>query len=331
MFRKIAITAAVSGLALSASAQMTSYTKVSDDPHSYKPTAAYIDLFNADTYLDASISYGLKVETVVLKRLMPWVQYRHSYMDMATHHVVSGYPTKEGGLKKQMVLDIGGALFLADHEKKKSLKVVLSSFSGGGYTHTRYMMVPGTRRRMFGVEGGVFYNRKALEFDDASHSMYSYKTPSGQVVPIDGVGTSSGNPQPAGESYKPLSMTNVVSIYGGVRMRKVTSLFINVGGRTKNNAKVSDLYFDLMLAPVVPIADVVDINGAKWGIEAKSGSIRHLGWRMGYSARGVKTAGLQYNFEFGQRPGPMLSKEFLGNGTFISMGLGVSIAYKKLI
>ncbi|PQJ10763.1 hypothetical protein CJD36_012390 [Flavipsychrobacter stenotrophus] len=331
MLNKITITAALCAITVSASAQMTSYTKTSDDPHNYKPTAAYIDLFNADTYLDASISYGVKVETVILKHLMPWVQYRHSYLDIATHHVVSGYPTKEGGLRKQMVLDLGGAFFLADKEKKKPLRVVLSSFSGGGYTHTRYMMVPGTMRRMFGVEGGVFYNRKALEFDDDSHSMYSYKTPTGQEVPIEGVGTSSSNPQPAGESYKPLSMTNVVSIYGGLRLRKVTSLFINVGGRTKNNAKVSDLYADIMLAPVVPIADVVDINGAKWGIEAKSGSIRHLGWRVGYSARGVKTLGFQYNFEFGQRPGPMLSKSFMANGTFISMGFGVSIAYKKLL
>lgn len=331
MFSKIILTTAIAAVAMSASAQMTSYTKISDDPHNYKPTAAYVDLFNADTYLDANIGYGLKVETVVLKRLMPWIQYKYSYLDIATHHVVSGYPTKEGGLKKQMILDLGGAFFLADKEKKKSLKVVLSSFSGGGYTHTRYMMVPGTIRRMFGVEGGIYYNRKALEFDDDSHSMYTYKTPTGQEVPIEGVGTSSGNPQPAGESYKPLSMTNVVSMYGGLRMRKVTSLFISVNGRTKNNAKVSDLYFDLMLAPVVPIADVVDISGAKWGIEAKKGSIRHLGWRVGYSARGVKTLGMQYNFEFGQKPGPMLSKSFLSNGTYISMGFGVSLAFKKLI
>ncbi len=330
MLKSIFIGTAIAGLSATSFAQSVSYKVISDDPKTYKPSAAYVDVFNADTYLNPNIGYGVKLETVLLKRIMPYINYKYSYLDAATHHVVSGYPTAEGGLKKQMILDLGGVLFLADGTKKKNLKVVLSSFSSGNYTHTRYMMIPGQRRRMFGVEGGIYYNRKALEFEDNSHAMYNYKSPAGQEVAMESVG-SSGTNQPAGESYKPLSMTNVASVYGGVRMRKVTSLFIMAEGRTKSNARVSDLYADLMLAPVVPIKDVVDINGAKWGIEAKSGAIRHLGWRVGYSMRGVRTLGFQYNFEFGQKPGPQLGKGFMDNGTYISLGMGFSLAFRKLI
>lgn len=312
-------------------AQSVSYKVTSDDPAKYKPTAAYIDLFNADTYLGASIGWGVKLETILLKRIMPYASIKSAYSDISTHHVVSGYPTSEGGLHKQMIVDLGGVLYLVNKQKSKNLRVVLSSYSTGRTTHTRYIMVPGTIKRMFGVEGGIYYNRKALEFDGDSHDLYTYKAPSGQEVPIEDVGSGSSNPQPAGESYNPLSMTNIASIYGGVHLRKVTSLFIMAEGKKKSNARVSDLYADLMLAPVVPIKDVIDINGARWGIEPKSGAIRHLGWRVGFSARGVRTLGLQYNFEFGQKPGPKLGKDFMDNGTYISIGMGVSLAFRKLI
>lgn len=329
--KKLLLASILASAASTVSAQSVSYKTLSDDPGKYKLTAVYVDLFNADTYLGAGIGYGLKLETVLLKRLMPRIDYKYSYMDASTHHVVSDYPTSEGGLHKQMILDLGAVLFLANKEKKKNLRVVLSSYSTGRTTHTRYIMVPGTVKRMMGVEGGIYYNRKALEFDDASHELYNYKTPSGQEVPIEGVGQSSGNPQPSGESYKPLSMTNVASLYGGVHLRKVTSLFIMAEGRKKSNARVGDLYADVMLAPVVPIKDVIDVSGAKWGIEAKSGAIRHLGWRVGYSLRGVRTLGFQYNFEFGQKPGPKLGTGFMDNGTYISLGMGFSLAFRKLI
>lgn len=329
--KKVLIAAAIMAISGTVSAQSVKYSVLSDNPAGYKPTTACIDLFNADTYLGANISWGVKLETVLLKRIMPYINVRSAYLDAATHHVVSGYPTSDGGLHKQMNVDLGGALFLGNKEKQKNLRVVLSSYSTGRVTHTRYIMVPGTMVRLMGVEAGLTYSRRALQFDDASHDLYNYKTPSGQVVPIQSVGASGSYPQPAGESYQPLSMSNIVSIYGGVHLRKVTSLFIMAEGRKKSNARVSDVYVDIMAAPVVPIKDVVDISGATWGIEAKSNAIRHLGWRVGFATRGVRTLGLQYSFEFGQKPGPKLGKDFMDNGTYISVGMGFSLAFRKLI
>ncbi len=312
-------------------AETVTYKLVTDAPAQYKPTNVYIDLFDADTYLGPSIGYGVKVETVLLGKIMPSVFFKSYYLDAnARHNKSDGYPMPDGGLGKQTVLDLGCTLFLIGKEKKKDLRVVLSSHSSGKYTFTKYTMIPGTIKRQFGVEGGIYYNRRALEFDDASHSLYKYKSSTGVESPIESVGGSGIN-QPAGNYYQPYSMTNVVSLYGGVKLRKITNLVVDVNGRKKSNAKVIDLYADIMLAPIIPIADIVDQNGAKWEIKPESNALRHLGWRAGAMMRGSRTASIQFNFEFGQKPGPKLGTGFMENGTYINMGVGLGLGFKKFL
>lgn len=315
-------------LGMNTHAQTTNYRLLRSDPDDYKRTVAYFDLFTADTYLNPNLGSALKVETVIANRLMPWVQVKYSWADANTHHVVSGFPTNASGLKNQMIVDAGGALFLTSKNKNKRVKVVLSSHSFGGYTHTSYLMVPSTVKKMFGVEGGVYYNRRALEFDDASHALYHYKSMDGSYdKPISALGSTTAG-EPAGENYKPLSMTNIASIYGGIHYRKVnyTSIYAT-GYGTRTNASVIDLYADVMLAPIVPIANVVDIKGKEYEIVAQKGSIRNLGWKAGVTAHSAKTLSFEYNFEFGQKPGPMMGTGFMDNGTYISMGLGFALGF----
>lgn len=329
MIKTILSTSVLCLMAGIGSAQKVSYTVVKDEPSKYKPTMAYIEAFNADTHIGATIGYGLKLETLLLGRILPSVLYRGSYLDANASHVVSGYPTVSGGQKKGMTIEAGSALFLTSKERKRNLRVVLSSRKSGNVTTTHYIMAPGTVKKMMGVHAGFNVNRRSLEFDDDSHTMYDYKAPNGTLVPIPSVGNGGAN-VPAGEYYQPLSTTNIVSLYAGGRIRRVTNLVLDVDGRKKRNDKVNDWYADVMLAPVVPISDVVDINGVKWGIEAKSGSIRNLGWRVGLMSRGSGVASFAYNFEFGQKPGPKMGKGFMDNGTYISIGCGMSLAFRKI-
>ncbi len=312
-------------------AQNVSYRKTENDPDDYKRTMLYLDLFTADTYLEPCLGSAVKLETMVGSRIMPYVQAKFAWADAATHHVVTGFPENKGGQKKQLVIDMGSAFYLVNKNKtKRNVKIVLSSSHYGNYTHTRYIRIPATVKRLFGVEGGIYINRRGLEFDMKSHPFYKYQSKDGHVtVPIDEVGTSTGNIQPSGESYKPLSMTHVVSIYGGLHYRSITNVEISSGEGIKANRNTLDLYADVMLAPVVPISNVIDNTGTEWKLIPQSGAIRHLGWKAGFTHHNCKRVSFEYNFEFGQKPGPVMGKDFMDNGTYISLGMGLSIGSGK--
>jgi hypothetical protein len=311
-------------------AQMVNYTTPVNNPNSYKRSMLYLDLFTADTHLDPTMGSGAKFETMVGGRIMPWAQVKFAWADAATHHVVSGYPTNEGGQKKHLSIEAGGALFLTNQNLNKKVRVVLSSHRSGNYTHTRYLNVSALVKRQMGVRGGIFTNRMALEFDDDSHKYFHYESKDGKIVaPIQSVGSSGVN-QPAGEYYKPVTNASNACLYGGLHKRKITNVSIstNTDGY-KSNRAISDLYVDVMLSPVTGIANVVDIKGQEWKIVADKGGIRHLGWRAGYSHHNGQKVSLCYNFEVGQRPGPVMGESFMGDGSYISIGMGISIGSNK--
>lgn len=322
----------VAAMMTTANAQMVSYKVLTDDPDDYKRSMLYLDLFNAETYLTPTLGSAAKLETMVGGRIMPWAQVRYSWADAATHHVVSGYPTNAGGQKKSLTIDLGSAFYLVSKNKHKKVKVVLSSFSSGSKTYSKYLMVPAYVKKQFGVEGGVNIARKALEFEDNSHPFYNYKNlTTGAELPIGSVGNLSVG-SPAGEAYNPLSMTTIFSIYGGLHLRTIRNLTISSSSwGVKSNRSVGDFYVDAMLAPAVNVKDVVDIAGKTWGIEKQAGAIRNLGWRVGYTHHNSQRTSFQYNFEFGQKPGPVMGKEFLDNGTYISLSMGLSIGSRKFV
>jgi hypothetical protein len=324
----IALAATMLGAA-AANAQSVNYTKLVDDAKGYKKTMLYLDLFAVDTYLEPSIGSAVKLETVVAGRIMPWAQVKFALTDAASHHAVTGYPTVKGGQKKQLSIDLGGALYLVNKTKSgKPVKVVLSSFSTGRVRTTKYINVPAQVSKMFGPEGGVNFMRKAVGLGDDASKFYRYESMDGSVnLPIIGVGGS--GKQPAGLAYDPQSMTNVMSVFAGIHFRKVTNLSIKTDGYgVKSSRKVGDFYVDAMIAPVVPIANVIDAAGQEWKMVKQDGAVRNLGWRMGYTHHNSYKVGFEYNFEVGQRPGPKLGDGFMDNGTYMVLGMGLSIGSK---
>ncbi len=318
-----------------AKAQSVSYSLVESDPDLYKRTALHLGLLNFDTYNGMSVGGIFKLETVIADRIMPWVEVRPSWLDAATHHVVSGYPTAVGGIKKQLVTDFGGAFFFVNKNRKKNVKVVLSSStsSSGRWTRTstHYVMIPSEVKRMFGVRGGIYNNRRVLEMDESAHPFYHYKSLNGQIeVPIENVGQG-GSVGPTGEYYKPLPMAHIMDFYGGLHFRKVTNTIIRTGGRKRSNTRILDLFADIMTAPVVSISNVVDNSGQEWKIVPQSGAIKRIGWRAGFISHSSRAVGFEFSVDFGQKPGPMLGRSFLNNGTYISLCMGLKIASGKSI
>jgi len=330
--KKMILGCAIAAAATVSQAQTVSYKVSTNDANDYKRTMLYIDVFTADYYLTPTIGSALKLETMVGGRIMPWAKINFAWFDAATSHAVSGYPTNAGGQKKQLITDLGAAFYLTNKVKTKKVKVVLSSHKSGNTTYSKYLRIPGEVKTMFGVEGGVNIARKALEFEDDSHEFYSYKSVSdGSEQPIGSVGGGSAS-SPAGEFYKPLSMTTVFSIYGGIHLRKITNLTILAGSYgARSNRNATDLYADIMYAPAVSISNVVDIAGKEWQLAPQAGGIRHLGWRAGFIHHNSQKVSFSYNFEFGQKPGPVMGKDLLNNGTYISLGMGLTVGSNKFI
>jgi hypothetical protein len=332
---KCIISAALAARVLPAAAQV-SYIVLEKDPEKYKRTVLYLDLINCDTYNDISVGYAFKLETVVANRLMPWVQVKRSWLDLAATHAVSGYPEAIGGLEKQSITDIGGVLFLRNKNKQKNLRVVLRSSSHRSgdyvYTHTKYVSVPGEIKKMFGLRGGIFINNKVLQLDGDAHARFRYRSIDGLTdVPIEDVGVFT-SVQPAGEAYKPLPLMHAASMYFGLHKRSVTNMQLRVEGYGRRaNARVTDAYFDIMYAPSVSVSNVRDAAGQEWQIVPQAGAIRHLGWRAGVSTHTSRAFNLQYSCEFGVRPGAIVGSNFMGNGTYITIAMGVTIGSGKYL
>ncbi len=125
-------------------------------------------------------------------------------------------------------------------------------------------------------------------------------------------------------------MSYTTSIYGGLHLRNVKNTVIRAESYGRRaNAKVVDVYLDLMFAPVISIGNTVDISGKEWKIVPQAGAVRHLGYKVGYAMHSTKSFGFMFYTEFGKKPGPIMGKDFIGNGTYISAGLGVTIASGK--
>ncbi len=318
---------------VNATAQSVSYMLKETDPSGYRKSVLYIDPFNVDTYLTPCIGGGFKLETVIAQHLMPFIGVKYSYLDAVTLRSVTNYPIATGGLKKQLVVDAGAAFFVVNKNKKKNVKVILSSHKSGDVTTTKFLTIPSEVKKLLGFEGGLYYNRKALEFRDGSHPLYHYRMEGSTASqPIADVTSFPSGGQPSGNFYKPMSMARIFSVFGGIRSRRVTHTVIKTekyGTRANNSA--FDMYADMMISPGTSIKEVVDNSGTVWEIKPQAGAIRHLGWRAGFAFHNSFRTSFQYSFEFGQKPGPKMGSGFLYNGSYISLGVGIAIGFNKEI
>jgi hypothetical protein len=316
-------------------AQSISYKVVEDDPYNTKPIQVHLSPFYADAWnVNTTMGWELWSTVDIKKRLTIFGGFRQAYLDInGRDHADQDLPKPSSGLGKSWRFEAMGILNLADKARKTSLKVVLSSSSSssGGYTYTntKYIMVPGTKRRVFGLRGGFYNQSTAIDFGDLEvKDANKVETIPFTAVKSDGKDTihfgSYGDRKGGSPIYNGYSMVNIFTLAAGINLKSVTNLIINAddyGGRS--NSTTNNFYLDFMVAPVIAIKDVVTVDKSKWDIESSSKS--YTGWKLGWFWHSTKKTYMSFKTEVGKRPG--FKGGTLGN-FYIDINMGINIGFK---
>ncbi|MGV3630462.1 MAG: hypothetical protein ACO1O6_04625 [Bacteroidota bacterium] len=313
-------------------AQNVSYKVTTDDPYGIKPAAVSIDPFYADTWgTNITLGFGVRADAMLIKRFGVNVDYRRAYLDInARSHADGSLPTPAKELKKMQVLELGGSFSLIDRDKSKSLKVVLSqtSYTSGNtkYTNTKYIMVPGTVRRIFQVRGGISSVRTAFDVQDGMGEGRSFTATLKDDTTSFTFGDF-GNSVDGSATYGAYSMMNLIVLHGGISFKSITNLLVQTDDYgQKGNVGYYDAYVDALLAPGIIFSDVQTVGGKTW--ELSSSEMKRIGWRFGLTFRSSSKSFLTYKFECGSRPGFRGEKSMIGPNSFLLISMGWSIPFR---
>ncbi|MCC7301585.1 MAG: hypothetical protein IT233_02985 [Bacteroidia bacterium] len=288
------------------------YKVLEDDPYNIKKLMIHLDPFYCDAWwTDVTLGWGVRADLHYGSLGTLNIDFRRAYLD-----VVKSSNKNDKDVKTHMWFEGVASLNLVDKTKQRSMKIVLSSssHSSGGYTYTntKFFMAPGTKRKIFGVRGGIYMVNTPYETEDA----HAYK--------LEGVDTSRATGA---------AMMKTMTIVGGISFKSITNLQVSVDDwGTRRNSAYSDFYIDFLFAPGVgmgkgdvthPVSGIVSPN-ADLDVKEK----KHMGWRMGWSYKNPMRTWLTYKFEWGSRPG-FKSQEsgILSANAFLMMTMGISIPF----
>lgn len=299
-------------------AQEVSYRILTDDPDEIKPLSISLEPFYFDLYpKNMNMGYSVRADLLFLKRLELRADFRGAYLDFLIEDAGSGTYTAKNDPKKAMYMEAGASLFFTNKKKKVTTKLVLSSRTVGDYTYTRYIMVPATKRKMWGVRAGLSNNRLVTELTD------------GQQGYMEKIRESDGTRDTLVNGAFP--MYNVTSLYAGLHWKSVINLVADTDYGKKRSARVNDFYLDLLFAPVVHMGAVKDATGNIYKLETDSKHIKRFGWRLGWVIRDPNRVWMTYKFEMGARPG-ITSTEGYGlkfDNSFLMFTFGINIPALK--
>lgn len=324
----------VSANAMVAVSQEVKYKVVVDDPEKLPLLYLHLDPFYADTWgTDITMGWGLRGDVRLGKFMTVNGEFRKAYLDSKVDPYDQDLVTAKNGLKKHTYFEGVASIHLVDKSSPASLKIVLSSssYSSGNYTYTttKYIMVPGTKRKVFAVRGGLGVISTPIEFEDGKKD---------DATPIAFYGINVNNDQDSikfgeygstvhGSSvYNGSTMMFQQIIAGGLSFKSITNLKVSTDWSKRGvryNSMFTDFYFDVLINPVLSYKDVVAKDGTVFKIS--NDDQKRLGWRIGYSfARSAKTS-LTYKFEFTSRPGFKGEKGFLSpnNSLLLTIGIGI--------
>ncbi|MCB9252932.1 MAG: hypothetical protein H6605_10725 [Flavobacteriales bacterium] len=310
--------------------QTHSYKILKDDPSNPKRFTIHLDPFYAEAWgTNITLGYGVRGDVLLTKRLSLNGAFRKAYLDMnARSHFDGSLAVPKNDFNKLTYMEASGSLHLIDKIKKKPLKVVLSSsttYSGNyKYTHTKYIMVPGSVRRITGIHGGVSFLNTAIDFDEGD-AISTWKATQGNETVTFG---DYGKTVHGSSVYNGYSQMRTATLFGGLTLKSITNLATKVEGysKTKGNFSYVDFFADVMFAPVLSYQDVKFKDGTTFKLENNSN--KRTGWRIGMSWKNPTKTYLSYSFEFGQRPGYEGEKKgVLNNRTYLNLVMGWSIPF----
>lgn len=314
--------------------QSISYKIISDDVKNLKPLVVNLYPFYADAY-GVNITLGWQAHAILsMGPLQFQADYRRAYPKTDINYSINpdkSLPFPKNGLRPLSRFEALAQLNFSDRKLDRNLRVVLSSSSytvgNTRYTNTKYISVPGTKRKIVGVRGGMYWLNTAIDFsdikEDANGKPSLFATAKDNKadtihfgiygVEVDGSPIYSGN-----------SMNNVVSFIGGISFQGITNLVIRAEGYgQRRNSTATDFYIDGMFAPVIQISDIKTFKGRLWDVHSTDKT--YWGWRMGFYQRGpANKFGFAYKFEWGVRPG--LKGDVLGR-MYLDMTMGFDIPF----
>ena len=315
----------------------TFYSIVNANPV-FKKTAVIIDpiMFGIG---GVGLASALRVESQFHDKAMVWGKVSKTWIDGGT--IIDDFtnaPAAVEGVKASLRTEVGGVFFPLNRTKNTDVKVTTRISRGSRVDVHYYVNVPSKVTKMLGVRAGYLSMRRPLDIDQDSRDMYYYKSADGnyQVPILDQYDPSIYpvmNPnvrQPAGTHEVVSGMAYTRALFAGAHFRKVVNTIILLDDASRRkNAVVSDFYADVVLPVSTTLSNVVDIKGEQWQIAANPGSIKNIGWRLGYGMRKPRGHFTQFNAEVGQRPGAMLNTAIGSSGIYFLMGIGFSVGFGK--
>lgn len=300
-----------------AMAQNVNYRILTDDPENVKAFSLSLEPLYGDLYFtDIHFGYSIRADLLLLKRMEVRADFRRAYFDMTGNETNTSEYHPKNGTKLAIHGEAGVSLFFVDKLKKTQAKLVLSSSSDGSYTYTKYIMIPATKRKMFGVRGGIYNNRVAYEMN-GTDSFFVMKDNNGTETPaVDNT----------------VTMFNSTSLYGGLHWKSIVDVVASTDYGTRKVGKMVDFYIDFLFAPVVNFGDIKSPTDAEYSLKANSDYVKRMGWRAGWVYRHPNKVGMCYKFEFGARPGfrSMEKMTFMSQRSYMLFTIGLNIpAIKK--
>ncbi len=318
---QVLIIAACCLAGINSKAQSVSFKTIENDPRDIKNLTIHLDPFYADAWLtNITLGFGARAEYHLGRLASFSFDFRTPYPGTDTQarvHVDGDlpYPSTEGekrGLARFIYTEAGGQFHIFDWTKAKDLKVVLSSHQGSKTTTTTYIMVPGTKRKVFAARGGFSTIRSAFAIDDIKSKVKAYQG-------TDTIHFGSYVDTKGGSSvYNGYSNINMLVFHAGLSIKSITNLLVSTDSYgMKGNRQYTDFYFDLLFAPVISVTDVMTNNKTIWTMDP--GPLKHTGWRVGYSFKNSVKSFMSYKTELGFRPG------FEGGNFFLNLTWGWTI------
>jgi hypothetical protein len=314
-----------------ANAQSESYKTLEDDPSDIKNLTLHLDPFYADAWLtNTTLGFGVRADYHLGKRATFLFDFRTPYpgtdfQGRMHYDQELPYPSLTGdkrGLARFSYTELGAEFHLMDWTKSKGLRVVLSSYSTGRTTTTTSMTVPGTKRKVLAVRGGFTTMRSAFDIQDTKGSVKAYHDK--DTITFGAFGVDKGG----GPIYGGYANITMVVLHAGISIKSITNLVISTTNYgNKGNRAYSDFYFDLLLAPVISLSDVVTANGTTY--ELRSNSLTRTGFRFGYTWKNSVKSYLSYKAEIGSRPGFPASNFFLNGIIGWSIPLNIKVKAAK--
>lgn len=297
-----------------ANAQKLSYDIVKDDPKNFKPFSLSLDPFNGGMYMgNALIGAKVKADLILFKRIEARFEYNYFYLDMlASKKKVS---TNSSGM------ELGGSFFLFNRTKNKTLEVTLSTSESGNKRYRTYLKVPAHKFVMWGIRGGVLVEKNNFQ-----------ATAADKFVVIN-VANNLDTMKSFGSAKNAEFETQLIStiLYAGISRKGITNLLLDVDGynKKKKNAVMNDVFVDVMMAPILSIANIQQVNRELEVIPA-DGVKQTIGWRCGWVFRNPEKVGFSAKIEFGSKPQIKTGDSFGAYYGFVSFGLNIPMTIKAL-